>query len=82
MSLIKHLQTIRDFRTQPDYPLWAVLLLVVMGTMSGCSGYRPLAAFVSSDLAPFSTIQTWQWFEDNFKAILSCDIRLSSDTDE
>lgn len=47
MSLIEHLQTIRDFRTQPDYPLWVVLLLVVMGTMSGCTGYRPLADFVS-----------------------------------
>lgn len=46
MSLIEHLQTIRDFRTQPDYPLWVVLLLVVMGTMSGCTGYRPLADFV------------------------------------
>lgn len=46
MSLIKHLQTIRDFRTQPEYPLWVVLLLVVMGTMSGCTGYRPLADFV------------------------------------
>jgi hypothetical protein len=47
MSLIEHLQTIRAFRTQPDYPLWVVLLLVVMGTMSGCTGYRPLADFVS-----------------------------------
>jgi len=47
MSLIEQLQTIRDFRTQPDYPLWVVLLLVVMGTMSGCTGYRPLADFVS-----------------------------------
>jgi hypothetical protein len=46
MSLIVHLQTIRDFRTQPTYPLWVVLLLVVMGTMSGCTGYRPLADFV------------------------------------
>lgn len=47
MSLIEHLQTIRDFRTQPEYPLWVVLLLVVMGTMSGCTGYRPLADFVA-----------------------------------
>ena len=46
MSLIEHLKTVRDFRTQPDYPLWVVLLLVVMGTMSGCTGYRPLADFV------------------------------------
>ncbi|CAA9381064.1 hypothetical protein AVDCRST_MAG94-4883 [uncultured Leptolyngbya sp.] len=47
MSLIEHLQTIRDFRTQPEYPLWVVLLLVLMGTMSGCTGYRPLADFVA-----------------------------------
>ena len=47
MSLIEPLQTIRDLRTQPDYPLWVVLLLVVMGTMSGCTGYRPLAGFVA-----------------------------------
>jgi hypothetical protein len=47
MSLIAHLQTIRDFRTQPTDPLWVVLLLVVMGTMSGCTGYRPLADFVA-----------------------------------
>jgi len=47
MSLIAPLQTIRACRTQPDYPLWVVLLLVVMGTMSGCTGYRPLADFVA-----------------------------------
>ncbi|MBC7971585.1 MAG: transposase family protein, partial [Verrucomicrobia bacterium] len=46
MSLIEHLQTIRDFRTQPEYPLWVILLLVLMGTMSGCTGY-PLADFVA-----------------------------------
>ncbi|MDZ4873657.1 MAG: hypothetical protein CLLPBCKN_003053 [Chroococcidiopsis cubana SAG 39.79] len=47
MSLIEHLQRVRDFRTQPRYPLWVVLVLVIMGTMSGCNGYRPLADFVS-----------------------------------
>ena len=47
MSLIAHLQTIRGSRTQPTDPLWVVLLLVVMGTMSGCTGYRPLADFVA-----------------------------------
>ncbi|MEM7064546.1 MAG: transposase family protein [Cyanobacteria bacterium P01_B01_bin.77] len=46
MSLISHFQQIRDYRTQPIYPLWVILVLVVMGTMSGCYGYRPLAAFV------------------------------------
>jgi len=47
MILIEHLQTIRACCTQPEYPLWVVLLLVVMGTMSGCTGYRPLADFVA-----------------------------------
>ena len=47
MSLISHLQKIRDYRTQPVYPLWVILVLMLMGTMSGCYGYRPLAAFVA-----------------------------------
>ncbi|MGI0495478.1 ISAs1 family transposase [Alkalinema pantanalense CENA528] len=47
MSLIESLQKIRDYRTQPDYPLWVILVLVIMGTMSGCTGYRALADFVS-----------------------------------
>ena len=46
MSLIEHLKQIPDFRTQPRYPLWVVLLLVVMGTMSGAQGYRALEDFV------------------------------------
>lgn len=46
MSLIEHLKQIRDFRTQPHYPLWVVLVLVLMGTMSGCLGYRALEDFV------------------------------------
>lgn len=46
MSLIEHLKQIPDFRTQPRYPLWVILLLVVMGTMSGCQGYRALEDFV------------------------------------
>lgn len=45
-SLISHLQQIRDFRTQPRYPLWVVLVLVIMGTMSNCLGYRALEDFV------------------------------------
>lgn len=46
MSLIEHLKQVRDFRTQPRYELWVILLLVVMGTLSGCTGYRALAEFV------------------------------------
>ena len=45
MSLIEHLKQVRDFRTQPRYELWVVLLLVVMGVLSGCTGYRALADF-------------------------------------
>lgn len=46
MSLIEHLKQVRDFRTQPRYELWVVLLLVIMGTMSGGTSYRALAEFV------------------------------------
>jgi DDE_Tnp_1-associated len=46
MSLLSYLQQVRDFRTQPRYPLWVVLLLVIMETMSGCWGYRALEDFV------------------------------------
>lgn len=45
-SLITYLKQIPDFRTQPRYPLWVILLLVIMGTMSGCQGYRALEDFV------------------------------------
>lgn len=47
MSLIDHLKQIPDFRTKPEYPLWVVLLLILMATMSGYSGYRPWAEFVT-----------------------------------
>lgn len=46
MSLIAHLKEISDFRTQPRYPLWVILVLVIMGTMNGCQGYRALEDFV------------------------------------
>lgn len=47
MNLIEQLQQVRDFRTQPRYELWVVLLLVILGTMSGCTGYRALESFVA-----------------------------------
>lgn len=56
MNLIEHLQQIRDFRSKPDYPLWVVLLLVIMGTMSGYTGYRPLAEFVTRHQAELTTL--------------------------
>lgn len=46
MSLIDALKQVRDYRTQPQYPLWVILLLVLMATMSGCVGYRGIESFV------------------------------------
>lgn len=46
-NLIASLQEVRDFRTSRGrrYPLWLILLLVVMGTMSGCRSYYALEDF-------------------------------------
>jgi hypothetical protein len=56
INLIEHLQQIRDFRTQPDNPLWVVLLLVIMVTMSGYTGYRPLAEFITRHQAELTAL--------------------------
>ena len=46
-NLITSLQEIRDFRASQGrrYPLWLILLLVVMGTISGCRSYYALEDF-------------------------------------
>ena len=46
-NLIQSLQNIRDFRAAQGrrYPLWLILLLVIMGTLSGCRGYQALEDF-------------------------------------
>ena len=46
-NLITSLQDIRDFRASRGkrYPLWLILLLVVMGTVSGCRSYYALEDF-------------------------------------
>lgn len=46
-SLIESLQEIRDFRAAQGrrYPLWLILLLIIMGTLSGCRGYQALEDF-------------------------------------
>ena len=46
-NLIQSLQNIRDFRAAQGrrYPLWLILLLVVMGTISGCRSYYALEDF-------------------------------------
>ena len=59
MSLIAHLKTIPDFRTQPRYPLWVVLLLVIMGILSGTQAYRALEDFVAPQLR--ASRRSLQW---------------------
>lgn len=46
-NLINRLCQVKDFRKARGqrYPLWLVLLLVIMGTMSGATGYRALEDF-------------------------------------
>lgn len=46
-NLIESLQTIRDFRAAQGrrYQLWLILLLIIMGTISGCRGYQALEDF-------------------------------------
>ena len=46
-NLITSLQEIRDFRASRGrrYPLWLILLLVIMGTISGCRSYYALEDF-------------------------------------
>jgi len=46
-SIIQSLQEIRDFRTNRGrrYPLWLILLLVIMGTITGCRSYYALEDF-------------------------------------
>lgn len=47
-NLIEHLRQVKDFRTMDGrrHPLWLVLLLVIMGTLSGYVGYRAWGDFV------------------------------------
>lgn len=46
-SLIQSLQEMRDFRATQGrrYPLWLIMLLVIMGTLSGCRSYYALEDF-------------------------------------
>lgn len=49
VSLIESLQQVEDFRSARGkrYPLWLVLLLVILGMMSQCQGYLSLESFAS-----------------------------------
>jgi hypothetical protein len=47
ITLLEALAQVQDFRAKRGrrYPLWLLLLLVIMGTISGCLGYRALEDF-------------------------------------
>jgi hypothetical protein len=47
VNLLEALTQVQDFRAPRGrrYPLWLLLLLVIMGTISGCFGYRALEDF-------------------------------------
>jgi hypothetical protein len=46
-QLVKHLQQVRDRRSRQGqrYPLWLLLLLSILGVMSGAQGYQALEDF-------------------------------------
>jgi len=46
-TLIDYLKTVEDYRGVRGrrYPLWLMLLVVILGAMSGCQGYRALEDF-------------------------------------
>lgn len=46
-QLIKRLQSIRDYRSSRGkrYPLWVMLVITVLGVMSGAEGYKALEDF-------------------------------------
>ena len=48
-SLIQSLQNVKDFHAVHGrrYPLWLILLLVIMGTIIGCKSYYALEEFGS-----------------------------------
>ena len=56
--LIDELKAIPDHRKARGkrYPLWVLLLLILMGLMAGYRGYRPLQTFVSDYHASLSEL--------------------------
>ncbi len=48
-SLVQKLQSVRDYRASRGkrYPLWIMLLIAILGVMSGCQGYKALEDFGS-----------------------------------
>lgn len=46
-DLVKRLQSVRDYRSRRGqrYPLWVMLLVCILGAMSGAQGYKALEDF-------------------------------------
>lgn len=46
-SLMQKLHSVRDYRAEKGkrYPLWSMLLIALLGVMSGCQGYKALEEF-------------------------------------
>ena len=46
-DLVRHLQSIRDYRSKRGqrYPLWVMLLVTILGVMSGAQGYQAIEDF-------------------------------------
>ncbi|MBW4421884.1 MAG: transposase family protein [Myxacorys californica WJT36-NPBG1] len=56
MSLIDHLKQIEDYHAPRGqrYPLWLMVLLAILGTMSECYGYTALEEFCVRHYAALS----------------------------
>jgi hypothetical protein len=55
-SLIEYLKLVKDFRRKQGqkYPLWWILLIVILGLMAGHLGYRALGGFAKSQQQTFT----------------------------
>ncbi len=51
LSLIEKLKQVKDFRKDKGkrHPLWIVLVVIILGTMLGYSGYRELGEFAKNN---------------------------------
>ncbi|MFN5969385.1 MAG: ISAs1 family transposase, partial [Microcystis sp.] len=51
LSLIEKLKQVKDFRKDQGkrHPLWIVLVVIILGTMLGYSGYRELGEFAKNN---------------------------------
>ncbi len=57
MTFIEALQTVPDYRAKRGrrYQLWVILLLIVLGTLNGCTSYQALEEFAARHYAALVT---------------------------